>query len=116
MTVMVNQIQAIVGGTFIVSGLIMLAFGVYAILKLDRFYARLVVTSKVESMGFITICIGAMVLTGFSLFSLKIVLILVFEMLTLPVGSHAVARSAYANGFRARTLIAHKTEGSKHDA
>ncbi len=111
-----GRIPTIIGATLIISGLIMLGFGVYAILKLDRFYARLVVTSKVESMGFITILIGAMVLTGFSLFSVKILLILIFEMLTLPVGSHAIARSAYANGYRARTLIRRKTERSIHDA
>lgn len=112
---MVGQIQTIVGGTILISGLLILAFGVYAILKLDRFYARLVVTSKVESMGFITILIGAMVLTGFSLFSVKILLILIFEMLTLPVGSHAVARSAYANGYRARTVIRQQPDGSDYD-
>ncbi len=97
-------IQQVIGDTFIVLGLIFAAFGVYAVLKLDRFYSRLVITSKVETMAFITILIGAIVLTGFSFFAIKIAIIILFEILTLPVGSHAVARSAYVNGFRAQTV------------
>ncbi len=97
-------IQQVVGDGLIILGIVFAAFGVYAVLKLDRFYSRLVVTSKVETMAFITILLGAMVLTGLSFFTIKILIIILFEMLTLPVGSHAVARSAYVNGFRADTV------------
>lgn len=97
--------QTVIGEIVIGIGLLISGFGVYAILKLDRFYSRIVVTSKVETMGLITIILGAAIITGFSSFTVKLVIILVFEMLTLPVGSHAVARSAYANGFRAPEII-----------
>ena len=99
-----NVIQQVFGNSLIILGLVFATFGVFAILKLDRFYSRLVITSKVETMAFITILLGAIVLTGFSFFAVKIAIIILFEMLTLPVGSHAVARSAYVNGFRANTV------------
>lgn len=91
--------QAIIGNSLIGIGLAVSAFGVYTVLRLNHFYSRIVITSKVETLGFITILVGAMILTGFSLMTLKILTILLFELLTLPVASHAIARSAYVNGF-----------------
>lgn len=95
--------QQLVGQVVIGIGLFVMAFGVYAIIRLRHFYSRLVITSKVETLGFIIVLLGAMILTGFSLMTLKIFIILLFELVTLPVASHAIARSAYVNGFRPRT-------------
>lgn len=97
-----STIVAYVGEAVIYAGLALSAFGVFALLRLDRFYSRLVITSKVETMGFLTLIIGAMIVSGVSSFSVKLFVILVFELITLPVGAHAIARSAYRNGFRAR--------------
>ncbi|MFP4508752.1 MAG: cation:proton antiporter [Spirochaetaceae bacterium] len=97
-----STIIAYVGEGVIYAGLALSAFGVYALLRLDKFYSRLVITSKVETMGFLTLIIGAIVVSGVSTFSVKLFVILVFELITLPVGAHAIARSAYRNGFRAR--------------
>ncbi|MFW5994620.1 MAG: cation:proton antiporter [Spirochaetia bacterium] len=95
--------QQLIGQVVIGIGLSVMAFGVYAIIRLGHFYSRLVITSKVETMGFIIVLLGAMILTGFSLMTLKIFIIMLFELVTLPVASHAIARSAYVNGFRPRT-------------
>ncbi len=97
-----SVVVAVLGEGIIYLGLALSAFGVYALLRLDRFYSRLVITSKVETMGFLTLIIGAMILAGFSGFAVKLFVILIFELITLPVGAHAIARSAYRNGFRAR--------------
>lgn len=96
--------QQLVGQSLIVLGLLVMAFGVYTILRLQHFYSRLVITSKVEVMGFIIVLFGTMILTGFSLMTLKIFIIFIFELVTLPIASHAIARSAYANGFRLKTV------------
>ncbi len=97
-----NAVIDLIGEGIIYAGLILSAFGVFALLKLDRFYSRLVITSKVETMGFLTLIIGAMLIAGFSGFAVKLFVILIFELITLPVGAHAIARSAYRTGFRAR--------------
>lgn len=97
-----STIVAYAGEAVIYAGLALSAFGVFALLRLDRFYSRLVITSKVETMGFLTLIIGAIIVSGVSTFSVKLFVILVFELITLPVGAHAIARSAYRNGFRAR--------------
>lgn len=95
--------QQIVGQAIIFLGLLITAFGVYTVLRLNSFYARLVVTSKVEAMGFVTVIGGAMVLSGLSAATVKLAIILLFELLTVSVSAHAIARSAWVSGYRART-------------
>lgn len=94
----------LVGQGLILLGLSFVGFGVYTVLRLDSFYARMVVTSKVEAMGFLTVVIGAMLVSGFSLVAVKLAVIAVFELLTVAVGAHAIARSAWNSGFRIRTV------------
>ena len=77
------------------------------VLRLDTFYARIVVTSKVEAMDFVTIVIDAIMLTGLSPASLNLLMILVFELPRVAVAAHAIARSGWISGFRIRTV----TEG-----
>ena len=94
-----HLIQQLIGKGLVVLGLLFILFGVYAVLRLDSFYARMVVTSKVEAMGFLTVTLGAMVLAGVSFASAKMLLILIFELLTVAVGAHAIARSAWKSGY-----------------
>jgi multicomponent Na+:H+ antiporter subunit G len=96
------SIPTVVGQTIILAGLLVTAFGVYAVLRLDGFYPRIVVTSKVEAMGFLTVIIGTIVLAGFSVVSIKLLLIVVFELLTVATSAHAVVRSAWVSGYRTR--------------
>lgn len=99
------SVVAIAGQAVILLGLLITGFGVYTVLVLDSFYARMVVTSKVEAMGFVTVVIGAMIISGPSAATLKLATILVFELLTVSVSAHAIARSAWVSGYRIRTVI-----------
>ena len=96
--------QQLIGQTIILVGLLITGFGVYTVLRLNSFYARMVVTSKVEAMGFVTVVIGAMVLNGVSAATAKLAVILLFELLTVAVSAHAIARSAWVSGYRVRTV------------
>jgi len=88
-----------IGLGIIFAGLVLICFGVYAVLKLDSFYARVVITSKIEVMGFAVVIVGAMVISGFSSTSLKLLVILLFELLTASIGAHSIARSAWKSGY-----------------
>ena len=99
-----TNVIVVVGQAIVMLGLLITGFGVYAVLRLDGFYTRIVVTSKVEAMGFVTVVIGAILLAGFSLVSMKLLMILLFELLTVSVGAHAIARSAWMSGYRLRTV------------
>ncbi len=108
-----TTIVELLGQALILIGLLITGFGVYAVLRLDNFYARSVVTSKVEAMGFVTVIVGAMLLSGFSMVSLKLLILLIFELLTVSASAHAIVRSAWMSGYRCRTfeLIPKQVEG-----
>ncbi len=111
---MIQALQQAIGQALIVLGLLITGFGVYAVLRLNSFYARIVITSKVEAMGFVTITIGAMILAGFTMAGLKLAVILLFELLTVAVSAHAIARSAWKSGYHLPSLPA-KQEEPNHD-
>lgn len=92
--------NVLIGQILIGIGLVFIAIGTYSLLRLGDFYTRILITSKVDSMGLITIIFGAMLISGWSFFTAKLAFILLFEMITAPVGTHAVARSAYRSGYQ----------------
>ncbi|ABR47355.1 monovalent cation/proton antiporter, MnhG/PhaG subunit [Alkaliphilus metalliredigens QYMF] len=90
----------IIGYIFMGLGIVCIAFGVYGIFRFNDFYSRILVASKVDTVGLVTLLIGAMLVNGNIYFSLKIMLIIVIAIMTNPLISHSIARSAYLSGYR----------------
>jgi multicomponent Na+:H+ antiporter subunit G len=96
------MIREIIAGFLIVGALIFMAFGVVGIFRFHNFYARILITSKAEIVGFLTMMAGIIISAGLSFFSLKVGLITVLVMLTNPIATHAVTRSAHNSGYKIR--------------
>ena len=96
------QIAHLIGQILIGIGLVFMAFGIYSVLRFTDFYSRVVITAKVDTVGFLTLIFGAMLIEGFSFFTLKLALIVVFELLTSPISTHSIAHSAYTSGYKIR--------------
>ncbi len=90
----------ILGNIFISAGLLFIVFGVIGIYRFKDFYARILISSKVDTIGFITIMFGVILKAGFSMFSLKVILILIISIIINPIVSNAVVRSAYYSDYR----------------
>lgn len=84
----------------ILIALFFMFFGVLGLFRFKDFYARILISSKIETVGFLTIMIGLMLFSGFSFASLKIFLILLLMIITNPLSTHAIARSAFINGYK----------------
>lgn len=97
---MIGAIQLWAGRTVIIVGLFFIATGIYSVLAYREFYSRVVITAKVDTVGFITVLLGIMILEGLSFFSVKVLIIIIFEMITAPLSTHAIAHSAYLAGFK----------------
>lgn len=97
---MIHTIQQLLGQAVILMGLLFIATGIYSVLAYKEFYSRIVITAKVDTVGFISVLVGIIILEGFSFFAMKVLIILVFEMLTAPMSTHAIAHSAYVAGYR----------------
>lgn len=73
-------------------------FGIIGIYRFKNMYARLLTSSKIDTVAVITILIALIIKSGFSQMSLRLIMILLFMMMTGPVSNHIIARSAYLNG------------------
>ncbi|MFZ7131752.1 MAG: monovalent cation/H(+) antiporter subunit G [Eubacteriales bacterium] len=80
--------------------LIFMFFGVWGIFRFKDFYSRILITSKVETVGFITLMAGIIIHSGFTYFSLKVILISLVTIITNPIATHAIARSAFISGYK----------------
>jgi multicomponent Na+:H+ antiporter subunit G len=90
----------IVGQVLITAGIIFIIFGYIGIFRFRHFYSRILVSSKADTVGLITIMAGVMLVTDSIFFSLKVLLILLFTVLTTPITTHSIARSAYLSGYK----------------
>ena len=84
----------------IVIGLIFVALGVFGIFRFNDYFSRILVSAKVDTVGFITIMIGLIIKHGFDFFSGKLLLVLALYVITNPIATHAITRSAHISGYR----------------
>ncbi|MBS7526101.1 monovalent cation/H(+) antiporter subunit G [Fusibacter paucivorans] len=94
--------QQFIGTVLIYLGIAFIAFGVIGIYRFNNFYPRILVASKVDTVGFLTLMIGVIVRNGFSVFSLKVGLLVVITLCINPLITHSIARSAYYSGYKIR--------------
>jgi multicomponent Na+:H+ antiporter subunit G len=92
--------QETIGTLIIIIGVVFVAIGVIGIYRFDNFYARALVSSKVDTVGYLTLMIGVMIKNGFSFFSLKVFVILVITMIINPLITHSMVRSAHISGYK----------------
>ena len=88
------------GNVIIIIGLILMAFGVIGMFRFKDYFSRVLVGGKVDTVGFITILIGLLLKNGFTYFTGKILLVLVLYVVTNPIATHAITRSAHLSGYR----------------
>jgi len=88
------------GNIIITAGIIFMLFGIIGIFKYKNFYIRILVTTKIDTVGAFTLIIGIAVKHGFSFFSLKLMLLIFLMMIINPLINHMTARSAYLCGYK----------------
>lgn len=79
----------------ILLGIFFILIGIYGLFRFQNFFARILITSKVEILGGMTIMLGIALLSGFSFFTGKVILIMFLLLITNPLATHSIARSAY---------------------
>ena len=113
----VNNVQELIGSIVIWIGIAFMIFGVYGIFRLKDFYPRLLVASKVDTVGMLTLCIGFIIRSGISFFSGKLVLLVVIILILNPLVAHIMARSAHSSGVDViDTEVETKTEPEDSDS
>jgi multicomponent Na+:H+ antiporter subunit G len=85
---------------FVIVGAFFMLVGSIGVVRLPDFFTRSHATSKSDTLGIMLVLGGLAVYEGFSVTSLKLILIVFFIALSNPVGSHALARSALFFGIK----------------
>ena len=94
------MIRDVLSSILMYTALIFMAFGLLGIFRFRHFHARILVSSKVESVGFLTLMAAIILSAGITYFSLKTGLIAVFVLMTNPIATHAIAHSAVQSGYQ----------------
>jgi multicomponent Na+:H+ antiporter subunit G len=94
------ETRYLIGNILIGLGLAFILFGILCFFRFRNFYARVLVASIVDTMGFLTVLIGT-ALRSQGIFPLLKILLLGFTILFInPITTHKIARSAYLSGYR----------------
>jgi|GEM_PF-386278 len=89
----------IAGNIIIGIGIAYMLFGLVGLFRFKKFFQRLLVTSKIDTVGMLTIVIGLIIRSGFGYYSGRLVILAVIIVTLNPFVSHIIARSAYLSGF-----------------
>lgn len=68
------------------------------IFRFKNMYARLLTSSKIDTVAVITLLVALIFKSGSTPLSVRLFILLIFITLTNPVSNHIIARSAYLNG------------------
>ena len=93
-----QTVQTVISNIVIVAGLIYMLFGIIGIFKFKNFYPRILITSKADTVGAITVMAGIIIKHGISLFSGRVLIIIIIILILNPLMAHIIARSAYTSG------------------
>ena len=111
--------QELIGGTFILIGVVFALVGSIGLNRLPDFFTRAHAATKPDTLGLLFTMVGLAVLNGFERTSGKLLLIVIFVVIANPAAAHALGRSAVRSGIqpwvradRAKTTQPKDTEGN----
>ena len=102
MTIMIVDILSWI--SFLVGGFFLL-IGSLGMVRLQDFWARLHAASIIDSAGVGLLLLGMILQAGFTLATIKLILIVLFLLITGPTATHAVANAAFVSGSRPQDMI-----------
>ena len=87
------MIRIIIAGALMLAGLFVLGIATIGIFRFSTMLNRIHVAAKCDTLGALLVLSGLIVLSGFNVFSLKLLLVIAFLWMCNPVASHLVARA-----------------------
>ena len=87
-----DWIRLIVGGAFLVCGLVIFFTEVFGVFHFRYVLNRMHVAAMGDTLGIASCLIGLIIFSGINFTSLKLLLIIVFLWFASPVSSHVLAR------------------------
>jgi len=92
----------VLSGVFLLGGSLVVVAGGIGVLRLPDVYTRLHAAGVTDTLGALLLLSGLALQAGWSLVTVKLIMILLLLWLTSPVSSHALARAALAGNVTPR--------------
>lgn len=89
-----------IGAILLILGFLYITIAALGVLRLPDFYTRLHASGGSETLGMFLSISGLVLIEGFTLTSLKLLIIVVFILLANPIGTHTLSRAAYKSGLK----------------
>ncbi len=102
----------ILSWALLVSGAGFIIVGGIGVLRLPDVYTRAHAAGIADTLGADLVLIGLMLQAGFSLVTVKLILIFVFIFFTSPTSTHALIHTAHASGVEPMLDDGGKEDGS----
>jgi multicomponent Na+:H+ antiporter subunit G len=81
-------------------GILFALFGMIGLFKFRHFYSRILITSNIDAAGLLLLLIGVALQSPSGAFAVKVGIIALLSLITSPLCSHAILRSARVSGYR----------------
>lgn len=85
-------------------GGILILIGTLGLLRFPDFYTRTHAATVVSAGGFTISLFGIAIINPFGIYSIKILMVLIVNLITNPTATHALADSAYKLGLKPAKL------------
>jgi len=97
---MLNMILNLIVMGFLLAGAFFFITATIGLLRFPDLFTRLHATGKGDTLGAGLILMGLAIHAGLTPESVKILIILIFILLTSPVSTHAISRAVYISGVK----------------
>ncbi|HDH05665.1 MAG TPA: monovalent cation/H(+) antiporter subunit G [Nitrospirae bacterium] len=94
------DIRIIITGILLALGCFFIVVASIGIVRFPDFYSRMHPAGKADTLGQFLVLSGLMVYEGFSLVSIKLLIIIIFIFIVNPTATHALAKAAYLSGVK----------------
>jgi multicomponent Na+:H+ antiporter subunit G len=101
-----NIVLDLISASMLLGGAFFVLVGGIGIFRLPDFYTRLHGAGVTDTLGAGLILLGLTLQAGFTLATVKLLMILVFLFVTSPTSCHALAQAARANGLKPEGIVA----------
>ena len=108
-------LMPILASIFIGLGVISILIGALGLIRLPDVYSRIHAAGIIDTAGVAFFILGMICLSGWSLVTVKLILIGIFLFFTSPISGHAIARVAHLSGIKpvGRDLSVNKVKAKK---
>lgn len=80
-------------------GTLLMLVGSVGLIRLPDFYTRTHAASKIDTLGIMLVLSGLALEEGPTIEAAKLIVVMLFVLISTPVSSHALARTAYMAGY-----------------